>query len=226
MQSSPIKLFLLESPNVYWPLAMNNEYAAAFQRSLYANCSHVKRLTKSFDFHTKELGTYCPYNFEGHTLIPIIRRDLMDVLRLRPGKRYIFGRIFTPEGKLLTDRKAVYPLQQVQLRGKEVIEPYFCKTCRQFIFMPHKPLYVLSRDVPRTSIAFDDGATMIITEEVLDRIRAAEIKQLTIKELPIRDDPLDNLPADLSTLTPEMLKSLQRKGLVPKNRLVKRSARL
>jgi hypothetical protein len=69
--------------------------------------------------------------------------------------------------------------------------------------------WYLVREALNEERAIYDGTavTLVLREDVFDRVKRLDVKEIRLRELPILDEPLDGLPANLPTyLTPERQK--------------------
>jgi hypothetical protein len=90
-----------------------------------------------------------------------------------------------------------------------------CDKCGLTYYWPQpareEDKWYLVREVLNEARAIYDGTavSLLLREDVFDRIRRLDLTQVRLRELPILDEPLDGLPADLPTyLTAERQKDL------------------
>ena len=128
--------------------------------------------------------------------VGIARRDFLDIFGEEAQDYLQLGGVFFGNGKQLHEFVTFVGTPLLIRGGPEAtINP--CRVCGYLRYWPgwHPPWYVLTCDISGQSVyeSYGFSHSLIVTQDIRDKIQRVRWKGIEIIELPVLDSPLDGL---------------------------------
>ncbi len=138
----------------------------------------------------------------GELSVDFIHTELIEWLSPEIHEGVQFGEVEVVGRGVSRTYRSYWPKQKVPLRSEKAY-CWRCEVCGQLIYtVMGSQIYLLRRDVPQLSV-FRVKFGLVVTAEILERLRTKRLRKVCIDELPVLDEPIDGFPADLNTITKE-----------------------
>src|SRR5690606_15023802 len=122
-----------------------------------------------------------------------LSRFLRKLLPEGPEEFLHLGRVLGPDNKPHSDVATFIGHKMVLIRGGPKSTFRSCPECGRIWYSPVGKRYVLKRDVDQASVLDAWFGTLVVVEQVAQRIIGTKWKNLDIQKLELRDEPVDGL---------------------------------
>jgi hypothetical protein len=152
----------------------------------------------------KDLGADLPLGMVTVGAGAIIRADFAELLGPSGRTSLEFGEVTDAEGKVVPSFRTLGCDYRVQLRAGPKSTRRFCTQCGRFLYYPFGTRYVLKENLCGRPIYYGEGLMfgLLIRGDLYKTVDWRRLKKLLIVRVPVLETPQDDLPADLSGVTP------------------------
>jgi hypothetical protein len=120
------------------------------------------------------------------------RKVFLEALLGQDRDLFCFGKVYGPNGSLLRDY-ATYRFKgdRIIVRGDERSRCRRCGVCGRALYAPFGRKYVLTRDIRNREIIETDGTSLLVTEEVENRLKTKKWRNVKISRMKSLEEPKD-----------------------------------
>ena len=139
--------------------------------------------------------------------------DLLEALGEEVRSRLLLGTMNLESGQPVSDYRTVRAVELVVMRDGPRSVHRVCEVCGALRYTPWptEPRYIMRQSVrPGAAIYEVEAESLLVREDVRERIGDRWAKAIAFNEVPIATEPRDGLPAELDVHpTPEQLKGYE-----------------